>query len=94
MYKGFLGPFEGFAEKLLNIKTARFYGKVFIGCPPYGRGTQEIAERQNIYILEGRCCLCGNLTGFRVKNCAKQKRTVFAMRCYSATPEGGLPKNC
>ena len=41
----------------------------------------------------GRGCLCGNLTGFRVKNCAKQKRYVFVMRCYSATPEGGLPKN-
>jgi len=65
-------------EKLLNIKTARFYGKVFVEqdlsvlfkklrkaktvrfCDAVFLGpfrAQEIAGRQNIYILERRCFL-------------------------------------
>jgi hypothetical protein len=74
-------PVRFLRKKLLNIKTARFYGKVFIGCPPYGRGTQEIAERQNIYILERRCLL-NRTYGSCSKSCAKQKRYVFVMRCF------------
>ena len=49
MYKGFLGPFGGFAEKLLNIKTARFYGKVFIGCPPVGREPKKLRKAKYLY---------------------------------------------